>query len=87
MHLSAGDLLRAEQERPGSEFGSLIRRYIKEGTIVPMEVTVTLLENAMMDVMSRKGVRMFLIDGMCYVMWSLATTLSGLQVCIYVLVF
>ncbi|KAM0332508.1 hypothetical protein ACHAQA_002791 [Verticillium albo-atrum] len=46
-HLSAGDLLRAEQDRPGSQFGQLIKDYIKDGLIVPMEVTVQLLENAM----------------------------------------
>jgi UMP-CMP kinase len=36
----AGDLLRAEQARPGSEFGEMISNYIKEGLIVPMEVTI-----------------------------------------------
>ncbi|KAL8822551.1 MAG: hypothetical protein Q9191_006715, partial [Dirinaria sp. TL-2023a] len=46
-HLSAGDLLRAEQGRPDSEFGSMIKDYLREGKIVPMEVTVQLLENAM----------------------------------------
>lgn len=46
-HLSAGDLLRAEQQREGSQYGELIRTYIREGKIVPMEVTVKLLENAM----------------------------------------
>ncbi|PTU19168.1 hypothetical protein P175DRAFT_0440593 [Aspergillus ochraceoroseus IBT 24754] len=46
-HLSAGDLLRAEQIRPGSEYGELIRSYIREGQIVPMEITVALLSNAM----------------------------------------
>jgi len=45
-HLSAGDLLRAEQHREGSEYGELIQTCIKEGIIVPMEVTVKLLENA-----------------------------------------
>jgi adenylate kinase family enzyme len=39
-HLSAGDLLRAEQQRPGSTYGEMIQTYIKEGQIVPMEVTV-----------------------------------------------
>src|ERR1700761_3139872 len=43
-HLSAGDLLREEQNRPGSEFGEMIKTYIKEGQIVPMEVTIQLLE-------------------------------------------
>ncbi|KAK0618229.1 uridylate kinase [Bombardia bombarda] len=48
-HLSAGDLLRAEQDRPGSQFGGLIKDCIKNGAIVPMEVTVQLLENAMTE--------------------------------------
>lgn len=69
-HLSAGDLLRAEQERPGSQFGEMIKDYIKNGLIVPMEVTVQLLENAMVadldksgkgEVQGKKG--RFLIDG------------------------
>lgn len=64
-HLSAGDLLRAEQNRPGSQFGDLIRDYIKNGLIVPMEVTVQLLENAMTESLQTKGTTKgrFLIDG------------------------
>ncbi|KAH8603036.1 putative uridylate kinase [Bisporella sp. PMI_857] len=64
-HLSAGDLLRAEQDRPGSEFGQLIKDYIKDGLIVPMEVTVQLLENAITDVVSKSPNKTgkFLIDG------------------------
>ncbi|KAK8089132.1 Uridylate kinase [Apiospora hydei] len=52
-HLSAGDLLRAEQDRAGSEFGEMIKDYIKNGLIVPMEVTVQLLENAMTATMDQ----------------------------------
>nr|POE48416.1 uridylate kinase [Quercus suber] len=62
-HLSAGDLLRAEQDREGSEFGEMIKSYIKEGQIVPMEVTIQLLENAMRDTITDTGNRKFLIDG------------------------
>ena len=62
-HLSAGDLLRAEQSRPGSDFGELISTCIKDGTIVPMEVTIKLLENAMRDEMTARGTKRFLIDG------------------------
>ncbi|KAI1638568.1 uridylate kinase [Biscogniauxia mediterranea] len=69
-HLSAGDLLRAEQAREGSEFGELIRDYIKNGLIVPMEVTIALLESAMTSAMlsspdtPRSQLRgRFLIDG------------------------
>jgi len=46
-HLSAGDLLRAEQNREGSQYGTLIQTCIREGIIVPMEVTIKLLEHAM----------------------------------------
>jgi len=62
-HLSAGDLLREEQDRPGSEFGEMIKTYIREGQIVPMEVTIQLLENAMTSTISENGNRKFLIDG------------------------
>ncbi|KAI3329359.1 UMP-CMP kinase [Xylariaceae sp. AK1471] len=64
-HLSAGDLLRAEQDRPGSEYGELIRDYIKNGEIVPMEVTIVLLENAMREAMAKNPASKgkFLIDG------------------------
>ncbi|KAF9389825.1 hypothetical protein CPB97_010555 [Podila verticillata] len=49
VHLSAGDLLRQEQSRPGSPFYELISTFIAEGKIVPMEVTVALLENAILE--------------------------------------
>ncbi|KAF9070309.1 UMP-CMP kinase [Rhodocollybia butyracea] len=71
-HLSAGDLLRAEQHREGSEYGQLIQTCIKEGKIVPMEVTVKLLENAMKAALADQqrsgtgwtnGQGRFLIDG------------------------
>ncbi|KPI39569.1 Uridylate kinase [Cyphellophora attinorum] len=64
-HLSAGDLLREEQDREGSEYGDLIKKYIKDGAIVPMEVTVKLLENAMKAKIdeNKSGKPRFLIDG------------------------
>lgn len=63
-HLSAGDLLRAEQDRPNSEFGSMIKEHIQSGQIVPMEVTVQLLENAMQEhIKENNSQGKFLIDG------------------------
>ncbi|TYJ54025.1 hypothetical protein B9479_005359 [Cryptococcus floricola] len=70
-HLSAGDLLRAERNREGSTYGAMITEYITEGKIVPMEVTIKLLENAMSDILSAppttpgwsNGHGRFLIDG------------------------
>ncbi|KAF8379133.1 hypothetical protein HHK36_028562 [Tetracentron sinense] len=57
-HLSAGDLLRAEI-KSGSENGTMIQNMIKEGKIVPSEVTVKLLQRAMQESDNDK----FLIDG------------------------
>ncbi|KAL9604320.1 MAG: hypothetical protein Q9179_001905 [Wetmoreana sp. 5 TL-2023] len=64
-HLSAGDLLRAEQDRPDSQFGNMIKEYIRDGKIVPMEVTVQLLENAMTEELNNNPDHSgrFLIDG------------------------
>lgn len=59
VHLSAGDLLREERKRPGSQFGELIETYIRDGKIVPVEITCNLLETAMND----SGKDKFLIDG------------------------
>lgn len=76
-HLSAGDLLRAEQDRPESQFGNMIKEYIRDGFIVPMEVTVQLLENAMTEDIQKKGGKgRFLIDGMyTYIYIALLTSL------------
>lgn len=43
-HLSAGDLLREERAREGSEYGQLISTHIKEGKIVPVQITIKLLQ-------------------------------------------
>jgi UMP-CMP kinase len=57
-HLSAGDLLRAHM-KSGSADGNMVAEMIKQGQIVPSEVTVNLLLGAMKD----SGKSTFLIDG------------------------
>ena len=59
VHLSAGDLLRAERDS-GSENGDLINDIIARGEIVPVEITVNLLKKAMEEAGWSKN---FLIDG------------------------
>lgn len=59
VHLSAGDLLRAECSKPDSAFGDLINSHIKNGTIVPVEITCKLIQNAM----EVSTANQFLIDG------------------------
>ncbi|XP_068604619.1 UMP-CMP kinase [Brachionichthys hirsutus] len=63
-HLSAGDLLREEQAREGSEYGKLIAGCIKEGSIVPVHITIKLLWKAMEETMKKDERKFhFLIDG------------------------
>ncbi|WFD04414.1 UMP/CMP kinase [Malassezia obtusa] len=64
VHLSA---------RPGSQFGAMIAEHIKDGKIVPMEVTISLLRNAIQEALEKHenstnegwghGYGRFLIDG------------------------
>jgi len=58
VHLSAGDLLRAEVNS-GSSDGEMISEFIRNGQIVPSKVTVALLRKAM----ERSSVKKFLVDG------------------------
>ena len=54
--------MRAEQQREGSQYGALIKKFIQEGEIVPMEITVGLLQKAMQENIRRDKTK-FLIDG------------------------
>ena len=62
VHLSAGDLLRAERNS-GSADAELINNYIKEGKIVPVEITVGLIKRAMNKFMREDKKFLFIIDG------------------------
>ncbi|XP_077980963.1 UMP-CMP kinase-like [Glandiceps talaboti] len=63
IHLSAGDLLRAERKKTTSEYKDLIEKYIKDGRIVPVEITCSLLEQAMKEASAAGKGNNFLIDG------------------------
>lgn len=64
-------MLRAERNTPGSEYGELIETHIKNGTIVPVEITCSLLEAAMNNFNEKaiseggdqSSIGRFLIDG------------------------
>uniref|UniRef100_A0A2I2YAD7 Uncharacterized protein n=1 Tax=Gorilla gorilla gorilla TaxID=9595 RepID=A0A2I2YAD7_GORGO len=63
-HLSAGELLRDERKNPDSQYGELIEKYIKEGKIVPVEITISLLKREMDETMAANAQKnKFLIDG------------------------
>jgi len=59
VHLSAGDLLRAEKNKESSADGALIRDLISTGALVPAGVTIRLLQKAL----EQNHGKMFLIDG------------------------
>ena len=64
VHLSTGDLLRAETGRKEgrSETGELIASCIAEGKLVPVQLIVALLDQAIQAAVSA-GQRYFLVDG------------------------
>ena len=62
VHLSTGDLLRAERET-GGPTAATIEEYITAGKLVPNEITVTLLKNAMEQVTRTTGKTNFILDG------------------------
>eukprot|EP01084_Bolivina_argentea_P053844 98786_1 len=62
IHLSAGDLLRAERNS-GSSDAELINNCIKDGKIVPVAITVGLIKRAMLNNMRVSNKYIFVIDG------------------------
>ena len=61
-HLSTGDLLRAEHQRGGPN-ADTIQEFIDAGKLVPNEITVALLKNAMETAIRTTGRKNFLVDG------------------------
>lgn len=60
-HISVGDLLREEKDKPGSVFGAFITESIQNSVIVPPSLTLMLLKNKMQKVQGEgRGV---LLDG------------------------
>ncbi len=61
-HLSTGDLLRTERQAGGST-AAVIEEYMTAGKLVPNEIVVTLLKNAMETVTRTTGKTNYLLDG------------------------
>ncbi|KAG7351161.1 uridylate kinase [Nitzschia inconspicua] len=62
VHLSAGDLLRAERES-GGELGDLINAKIAAGELVPSSITCQCIERGMIAAFQKNKTTKFLIDG------------------------
>ncbi|KAI6191949.1 Adenylate kinase isoenzyme 1 [Aphelenchoides bicaudatus] len=60
-HLSSGDLLRAEV-KSGSPLGTQLTKIMEAGELVPMDVVLDLVKDAMLKAVA-KGSKGFLIDG------------------------
>lgn len=61
-HLSTGDLLRAELEAGGGN-AAVIEEFVTAGKLVPNEIIVTLLKDAMETITRTTGKVNFLLDG------------------------
>ena len=62
VHLSAGDLLRAER-KAGGELGDLINAKIAAGALVPSSITCKCIERGMIKAFQQSKATKFLIDG------------------------
>ena len=60
-HISSGDCLRDERNKPGSKHAELIESYVKEGKLVPVELVLQLVKDKMQELGWAGG--KFLIDG------------------------
>jgi UMP-CMP kinase len=61
-HVSVGDLLREERDRPASFFAEFLDESFKESVAIPSPLTMSLLEKKM-SAAAAKGRKKFLIDG------------------------
>jgi UMP-CMP kinase len=61
VHLSAGQLLRDETTKPNSKYAKLIDECLVAGKIVPVEISLSLLKNAMEQASGKSLI--FLVDG------------------------
>lgn len=61
-HLSTGDLLRTERQA-GGPTAATIEEFVAAGKLVPNEIVVTLLKNAMENATRTTGKNNFLLDG------------------------
>uniref|UniRef100_A0A8C2W7M3 UMP-CMP kinase n=1 Tax=Chinchilla lanigera TaxID=34839 RepID=A0A8C2W7M3_CHILA len=63
-HLSPGEFLRDERNNPESQYGEVTGKYIKEGKVVPVEITISLLERELDQTMAANAQKnKFSIDG------------------------
>eukprot|EP00002_Diphylleia_rotans_P038789 TRINITY_DN8863_c0_g1_i1.p1 TRINITY_DN8863_c0_g1~~TRINITY_DN8863_c0_g1_i1.p1 ORF type:complete len:198 (-),score=49.26 TRINITY_DN8863_c0_g1_i1:332-925(-) len=59
IHFSAGDLLRDEAKQPSSPHAKMLEQMLKEGQIVPDDITINLLQKAI----TQTSKSIILIDG------------------------
>ena len=81
-HFSTGDLLRAEV-KAGTETGKKCEALMAEGKLVPMEVTIALLREAMLKSENKK----FLIDGFPRALDQAVAFEDAIMPCSYILYF
>jgi len=62
VHLSTGDLLRADRQSD-NQHAATVEDFVAEGKLVPNEIVVTLLKEAMDRIMRTTGKTNFLLDG------------------------
>ncbi|KAK3307290.1 adenylate kinase-domain-containing protein [Chaetomium strumarium] len=61
-HISIGDVLRQEINRPGSQYAGIIRENMMAGKVGPKEITISIVRDHMQRSLA-EGTRAFILDG------------------------
>ena len=61
-HICMGDLLRAERNTPGSPWAEEIQHHMREGGLVPSDLSMSLLQSYLSKALEG-GRRKFILDG------------------------
>lgn len=63
VHISLGDVLRAEREKQDSKYGAVLRKNLAEGLIGDKEMVVDLLEEKLKGLSAEDRGKVILLDG------------------------
>ena len=63
IHVSVGDVLRAEAQKPEAEHGTIIKERMQEGLLVPNLIVQEILENFLVEKLRQGEEACFLLDG------------------------
>ena len=80
VHLSLGDILRDERDKPSSKWGDTLQKNLKEGLIGSKEMVVELLQGKLEGLSAQDKQKVILLDGEYIMPKARNEQLTGVQV-------